>query len=1120
MMRIIATGLFFCAMHFVLYAQINIPLGSSFSYLKGKDASNISTQWNSVGFDDSSWETGQAPFRYGDGTGGTVLSDMQNSYSTLYLRKQFYLSDTNGITSLNITVDYDDGFILFLNGQEISRYNAPDNPKYNSFAPENHESGTPISFSVNIDEDLLNTGLNVFAIQGFNISLTSSDFYFDMAVLAYPDYPGSAEMNFSHASGFFNDAFTLNISTPDTATLKYTLDGSHPAYSATAISKSAGFSLSIHPDNATTPGVIVRACLVKEGFHPSQPVSRTFIFTQKVLLQDAPGGDWPAEMVNDQVIDYQMDPDVVNDARYSSALPFALKDIPSVSITTDLQHFFDAEKGIYVNAEGHGREWEKACNVELFNLEDEQGFQINAGLRIRGGWSRHGYNPKHSFRLFFRSDYGSPKLNYPLFGSEGVSVFDKVDLRTAQNYAWSLDSWSGKYNSFVREVFSRDLQREMQQPYTRSRYYHLYLNGMYWGLYQTQERSEARYAETYFGDNYKDYDVVKVNTEDYSYSVEATDGNLDLWYELYEKTNQGFVNNKDYFDILGCDKNGNPKPGGQVYVDIDNLIDYMLVIFFTGNFDAPTSSFGSNKGPNNFYAIVDRDDKDKGFMFFAHDSEHSLLSEAVNVGQGLFENRVNIGDLGGENQMRVTDFYAFHPQWLHFKLTENPEYRQRFMDRAQKYFGPGGLFLPERTIPLMKNRANTISQAIIAESARWGDAMRDDPRNKEDDWEPQINMIENYLKQRPGIVVNQLKEAGLYSNISSPTLWANNKLLTGAWMNADSEAEIEIRYAATGTLYYTLDNSDPRLVGGEANPNAEQSDENVALNINHSAIIKARVKENNNWSPLREFRVYHSNNETENLKVTEVHYHPQDEWTGTDSLFSKELEFIEFKNTGNTAINLSGFVIDSAIHYTFPEDGFLAPGQFYVVAAKPSKFYQKSGFVASGNYSGSLSNGGEYVLLSNAKGEQVLAFTFDDKEPWPETPDGDGYSLVSMEVNPSGDPDNYLYWRASLYKGGSPFADDVEKTAIDEHELQKLETSLTIFPNPATEAFILKNNGNIGNAEAVITNVFGQTIYKENFAGSMHFNFAQNHLPSGVYLVTVKLAGKNMTQKVIYRPFK
>jgi hypothetical protein len=97
-----------------------------------------------------------------------------------------------------------------------------------------------------------------------------------------------------------------------------------------------------------------------------------------------------------------------------------------------------------------------------------------------------------------------------LFGDEGVDEFDKIDLRAEQNYACSTGASN---NSMVREVFSRDTQKDMDQPYTRSRYYHLYINGMYWGLFQSQERSEARLRNHISGDDEEDYDVVKVDTE-------------------------------------------------------------------------------------------------------------------------------------------------------------------------------------------------------------------------------------------------------------------------------------------------------------------------------------------------------------------------------------------------------------------------------------------------------------------------------------------------------------------------------------------------------------------------------------------------------------------------------
>ena len=75
-------------------------------------------------------------------------------------------------------------------------------------------------------------------------------------------------------------------------------------------------------------------------------------------------------------------------------------------------------------------------------------------------------------------------------------------------------------------------------PIPAADYYHLYLNGMYWGLFQTQERAEARFAADYFGGSKEDYDVVKVSTE--IGGIEATDGNMDSWQKIYNMCTKGF----------------------------------------------------------------------------------------------------------------------------------------------------------------------------------------------------------------------------------------------------------------------------------------------------------------------------------------------------------------------------------------------------------------------------------------------------------------------------------------------------------------------------------------------------------------------------------------------------
>ncbi len=192
----------------------------------------------------------------------------------------------------------------------------------------------------------------------------------------------------------------------------------------------------------------------------------------------------------------------------------------------------------------------------------------------------------------------------------------------------------------------------------------------------------------------------------------------------------------------GKDGDGNPIKGGEVYVDLDNLIDYMLVIFYTANFDSPTATFGSNKGPNNFYAINSSKDLSKGFTFYAHDAEHSMFAEEVPPGLGLNEDRVNLTRCSDDLQSKGSHQTSF-------------------------------------------------------------------------------SEVEDYSK----------------------------------------------------------------------------------------------------------------------LVMTELHYHPPGLPVDGDTISGKDLEFIELKNTGDVAINLSGLFLDSAVTYEFPEHTLLAPGQFYVIASKPSAFY-------------------------------------------------------------------------------------------------------------------------------------------------------------------------------------
>ncbi len=165
-------------------AVTNLPIraGDLWRYRKG--TSEPSAGWKGLAFDDSAWFSGPSGFGYGDGDDATVLSDMSGRYTSTYIRKKFNVPDPASVASLTLTVDYDDGFVAYLNGVEVARANVSGTPPaYSGLALSNHEasrgdtSPQPAAvFDLTGYAGLLVRGVNVLVIQGHNRDLGSSDF--------------------------------------------------------------------------------------------------------------------------------------------------------------------------------------------------------------------------------------------------------------------------------------------------------------------------------------------------------------------------------------------------------------------------------------------------------------------------------------------------------------------------------------------------------------------------------------------------------------------------------------------------------------------------------------------------------------------------------------------------------------------------------------------------------------------------------------------------------------------------------------------------------------------------------------------------------------------------------
>ncbi len=737
---------------------------------------------------------------------GTV---MKNVNARLDAEYAFTLAETPiAGDALILSVRCADGFSAALNGVPIAALNTPNPLAWDSPATAKRALEDAVQWlSYSVPTSLVTTGVNTLRITALNDSATDSEFLIQPRLTwgiaqAFPFYfktptPGSANSQgytaptprvaASEPRGYKTAPFSVSLASTDaSAQIHYTLDGSVPGTNSPLFT--APFTVI-----ATTT---LRAAVVDPRSVLQNVTTVTWLFLEDILRQGttAPSG-WPTDrQVNNHVMEYGLNQAVVtgDPVRLRNGITNA---IPTLSLVTDLAHLFNPQTGIYVNPGNDGRAWERPVSVELIDpirgVTSE--FHIDAGLRIRGAYSRSTSNPKHSFRLLFRTDYGESKLRFPLFGDEGASEFEKVDLRTSQNHSWAYEN--SDRETFVRETFSRDSQRDMGKPYTRSRYYHLYLNGQYWGLYQTQERGDADFAETYLGGSDDDWDCIK--TSQPGYTTTASDGTFDAFYALHNLgINQGFTGAyaNNYARVKGLNPDGTPNPAYPVYLDEDNLIVYMLIAFFTGDPDSPISIWGGM--PNNMYALYNRLTPG-GFQWLRHDAEHSL---------GAADGYPVTCDttLAGST---FTAQSQFNPAILHQRLCQRPEYVLRFADLVQKHCYGDGALTPTNAQRRFRSRMQEIDLAIIGESARWGRG-----KTRDATWLPTCNAIlNNYLAQRRDIIIGQFRTRRWFPSIDAPTY---------SIMNTSVPSGFPLSVAAGTDFYYTTDGSDPRLADGSVNPAA------------------------------------------------------------------------------------------------------------------------------------------------------------------------------------------------------------------------------------------------------------------------------------------------------------
>ena len=607
------------------------------------------------------------------------------------------------------------------------------------------------------------------------------------------------KVEFSEPHGYKESAFELTLSCPDNpyAVIYYTLDGSSPVIGNTSTCR-------YETPIAISKTTVVRAAVPDADSILQQDTSATYLFIEEILAADstAPYLFPTNKQINSQAMRYGMDTAITQSADEDTQARLRrgfTNGVRTVSLVIDPRHLFDQSSGIYVNASGNGRDWERPLQVEQINPTDASDeFNVPAGIRIRGAYSRGSGYPKHSFRLFFRSEYGMGTLKHAMFGDEGADEFEKIDFRTEQNYSWAN---GGSWETFVHEVFARDSQRDMGESYNRSRYYHLFINGVYWGLYQTEERVSQSYAESYNGGTEDSYDVVRTSTPGYNTGV--VEGESEAWENLWRiTTQQGYGENypNNYNRVRGLDADGNRDSTLPVYLNETNLITYLITSQFAADSDSPANWNGMANNLAAYRNRVDDSGKANGFIWNRHDAEHSLSRG------GSYSSGTNTLLYGTRGLNHSTAIGNFNPAELHYELCSNAVYRQTFADLVYRHvLQTGGAMTPAKAEARFRARMAEIDDAIVVESARWGSSTKTRAT-----WLSNCNDCLTFINRRAPYLIAAYRALGWYPNVDAvDAVTADGTgLVDGDTVAADEQLYLSVPYGAVA--YYTTDGSDPR----------------------------------------------------------------------------------------------------------------------------------------------------------------------------------------------------------------------------------------------------------------------------------------------------------------------
>ncbi|MEA3309117.1 MAG: CotH kinase family protein [Chloroflexota bacterium] len=381
--------------------------------------------------------------------------------------------------------------------------------------------------------------------------------------------------------------------------------------------------------------------------------------------------------------------------------------LPLVSLIISPDMLWDEETGLYTHPQGTGQAWERPLHITYLNQDRQTGFQVPAGVRIHGGFSRT--FDKKSLRLYFRESYGLDQLKYPLFDRREPTTFKRLVLHSgAQDSSRKDLNWALLRNQIVAR-----LATQVNGKVGRSQPAWVFINGQSWGIYQIRERLDQWFLADHYGIVAADL----LDTPGIAESEKAKTGDFVHWEQLIHYINEHSLTEPEAYAYV------------TTQVDLDNLIDYFIIQIYTDNYD------WLSRNLDQFRAST----PGGRWQWFFWDNDWSL---GLNPYSSITNNTV--ARVLAPHEERHGEVSTL----LLRKLLENHDFRLRFLQRAEELLNT--LLAPYNVITQINNAAAELAPDIQQEAERWPSVVA---------WENSIQDLRNFAQKRPVVVRQHFVEA-------------------------------------------------------------------------------------------------------------------------------------------------------------------------------------------------------------------------------------------------------------------------------------------------------------------------------------------------------------------------